>query len=83
MAAQVDPNPKTNPGMTLECVNCRGMGVTTRWDWHTPPGSGVNNYGTEVGGFDDYDESNRAEINIKHPHCPVCGSHAVDVVALL
>lgn len=87
MAAQTDPNPQTNPGMELECINCKGMldaGLITEptptWIWHAPKGNGPDDQGTEVGGFDDFDETQPTEINIKHPHCPVCGSHAVKVL---
>lgn len=87
MPAQIDPNPVSNPGMELECVNCKGMldaGLITTptdpWIWHVPEGNGPDGQGTEVGGFDDEDKTRPLETNAKHPHCPVCGSHAVRVL---
>lgn len=87
MAAQTNPNPPSNPGMELECANCKALfdaGMLTEppetWIWNVPKGNGPNDQGTEVGGFDDTDSTESLEINIKHPHCPVCGSHAVNIL---
>lgn len=74
--AKTNPNPTTNPGMELECVNCKGQGITTTWVWNTP-------YGTYVGGHNELDAKDPLETNKMHPHCPVCGSHACNVLRTL
>lgn len=85
MPIVVDPNPSTNPGLRLRCANCKGQGINTEWDWHFPvdPSSSTG-YTTEIGTPETYDSLYVAdsEYNSKYPHCPVCESPAVDVIAV-
>lgn len=75
-----DPNPSTNPGMRLRCANCKGQGVITEWDWHLPAGTGSTGYTTDIGSPEATDPNRPYELNARYPHCPKCGSVAVDVI---
>lgn len=79
--ATTDPNPSTNPGLRLRCANCKGMGVNTEWDWHLPPSPfSSTGYTTEIGDRNDKDSHRPTELNARYPHCPTCGSDAVDII---
>lgn len=53
------------------------------WIWHVPAGGGATDLGTEVGGFADFDPTKKTDTNIEHPHCPYCGSHAVNIIKVI
>ena len=76
-----DPNPSTNPGIKVQCANCKAQGITQIWDWHLPPNpNNANGWSTEIGDHTSADPTRPTELNANYPHCPFCGSWAVDVL---
>lgn len=83
MPYATDPNPTTNPGLRLQCANCKAQGITVIWDWHLPASPwSATGYTTDVDNFDAKDELRPLELNAKYPHCPRCESHAVNILGV-
>lgn len=79
-----DPNPKTNPGVRVQCANCKAQGRTSIWTWHLPSNpNNENEWTTEVGDHTSKDPTRPLELNANYPHCPNCGSWAVDVLSTI
>lgn len=81
MPYATDPNPITNPGLKLQCANCKAQGIEVIWDWHFPESPvSATGYTTDLEGYAAVDPNRPGEFNARYPHCPRCESHAVNIL---